>query len=62
MNAYPIDPKIKDTTEYYKTLIQPIGNKILNEDDPGLRKTLNTSGWYQHKKRLSSNEPTTTIA
>ena len=62
MNAYPIDPWIKDTSENYKQLIKPIGNNVLNEDEPNLRNTINTSGWYNHKKRPSSNEPTTTMA
>jgi len=62
MNAYPISPQIKDISENYKKLIQPVGNKILTEDEPNLRHTLNTSGWYHHKKRPSSNEPTSTMA
>jgi len=62
MNAYPIDPWIKDTSENYKQLIKPIGNNVLNEDEPNLRNTINTSGWYNHKKRPCSNEPTTTMA
>jgi len=62
MNAYPISPKIKDNSADFKKLLQPIGNKVLNEVETNLRQTLNTSGWYHHKKRPSSNEPTTTMA
>lgn len=62
MNAYPIDAQIKDISENYNKPIQPIGNKVLTEDEPNLRHTINTSGWYPHKKRPTSNEPTTTMA
>lgn len=57
MNAYPIDPRIKDTSENFKQLIKPVGKSILTEDEPNIRHTINTSGWYHHKKRPSSNEP-----
>jgi len=62
MNAYPIDARFKDPAENGKQLIEPIGDKILFEDKFNYRQTLNTSGWYHHKKRPSSNEPTTTMA
>ena len=62
MNAYSIDPQIKDISENYKQLIKPVGIKVLPEDEPNLRQTINTSGRYHHKTRQSSNEPISTIA
>ena len=62
MNAYPIVPRITDPAENDKQLILPVGNKVLTEDDIPLRQTINTSGWNHHKKRPSSNEPTSTMA
>jgi len=62
MNAYPIDSKINTSSDNFNKQIQPIGNKVLNENESDLRQTINTSGWYHHKKRPTSNESNSTIA
>ena len=62
MNAYPIDPSIKDNSENFAQLIKPIENSLLAENEPGLRHSINTSGWYTHKTRQSSKEPVPTMA
>lgn len=56
MNAYPIDPKIKNPTENDKQLIQPIGKRVLIEEKPVLRSP-NNSGYYNSRKTLRDHNP-----
>jgi putative SOS response-associated peptidase YedK len=62
MNAYPIDPKIKNPEENDKQFIQPIGNKILLEESFKILPKLQMNGYYQSQKRRSSNEPKINLA
>lgn len=61
MNAYPIDSKINISSDDFKKRINPIGNKVLSEDETNIRGNINTSGWYHHKKRPYSDEPIPTM-
>ena len=56
MNAYPIDPKIKNPAENDKQLIQPIGKRLLIEQKPVLRLPY-TSGYYHSRKTLRDHDP-----
>jgi putative SOS response-associated peptidase YedK len=51
MNAYPIDPRIKDPAANDKKLIQPLGEKLLNEEDNKVTPRVSYNGHYQSKKR-----------
>ena len=62
MNAYPIDSKINTNTDDFKKRIEPVGNKVLPEDETNLRGIIKTNGWYHHKKRPSADESTSTMA
>ena len=55
MNAYPIDPKIKNPTENDKQLIQPIGKRILTEEKPVMRSPY--TAYYHSKKSLRDHDP-----
>jgi putative SOS response-associated peptidase YedK len=56
MNAYPIDPKIKNQAENDKQLIQPIGERVLIEEKPVIRLPY-TSGYYHSRKTLRDHDP-----
>ena len=56
MNAYPIDPKIKNPSENDKQLIQPIGERILIEEKPVMRLPY-SSGYYHSRKSLRDHDP-----
>jgi putative SOS response-associated peptidase YedK len=62
MNAYPIDPKIKNPLENDKRLIQPIGPKLLLEETRSQIRFPYTSGYHQSKKAQKDNEPSSTMA
>lgn len=51
MNAYPIDPRIKNPLENDKLLIQPIGDKLLNEEENKVTQRVSYNGYYHSKKR-----------
>lgn len=61
MNAYPIDPRIKNPIENDKQLIQPIGDRILIEDKSTFIKFPYTSGYHQ-SRRANKSADTSTIA
>jgi putative SOS response-associated peptidase YedK len=50
MNAYPIDPKIKNPLENDKQLIQPIGERLLIEEKSVFIKYPHTSGYHQSRR------------
>jgi putative SOS response-associated peptidase YedK len=56
MNAYPINPKIKNQAENDNQLIQPTGKRLLIEEKPALRSP-NTSGYYHSRKSLRDHDP-----
>jgi putative SOS response-associated peptidase YedK len=56
MNAYPIDPKIKNPLVNDKQLIQLIGKPLLIEDKPAIRLP-NNSGYYHSRKTLRDHDP-----
>jgi putative SOS response-associated peptidase YedK len=62
MNAYPIDPKIKNPCENDKQLIQPTGGRLLLEEKPQFIRFPYTSGFHQAKKAQKDKEPTSTMA
>ena len=51
MNAYPIDPRIKDLAANDKNLIQPVGEKLLNEEENKVTQRVSYNGYYHSKKR-----------
>lgn len=51
MNAYPIDPCIKDPEANDKKLIQPVGDKLLNEEENKVTQRVSYNGYYHSKKR-----------
>jgi putative SOS response-associated peptidase YedK len=51
MNAYPIDPKIKNPINNDKQLIQPVGAKVLTEDESQVFQCTSYQGYYRSKKR-----------
>jgi putative SOS response-associated peptidase YedK len=55
MNAYPIDPKIKNPLENDKQLIQPIGERVLIEEKPVIRLPY-TSNYYHSRKTLRDHD------
>lgn len=61
MNAYPIDPKIKNPEENDKQLIQPIGLRLLTEEKTAFIKYPYTSG-YHLSRRANKSADTSTIA
>jgi putative SOS response-associated peptidase YedK len=61
MNAYPIDPKIKNQEENDKQLIQPIGKRLLPEEASNVFPIPRTSGYHQSKKYNQATEQTSTI-
>lgn len=50
MNAYPIDPKIKNPLENDKQMIQPIGDRLLVEEKSAFIKYPHTSGYHQSRR------------
>lgn len=50
MNAYPIDPRIKNPLENDKQLIQPIGERILIEEKITLLNFPHTSSYHQSRR------------
>lgn len=61
MNAYPIDPKIKNPLENDKQLIQPIGPRLLIEEKMPFIKFPHTSG-YHNARKANKEANTSTIA
>jgi putative SOS response-associated peptidase YedK len=61
MNAYPIDPKIKNPEENDKQLIQPIGPRLLIEEKCAFINFPRTSG-YHLSRRANKSADTSTIA
>ena len=56
MNAYPIDPKIKNPMVNDKQLIQPIDKRIFIEEKPFIRLPY-TSNYYHSRKTLRDRDP-----
>jgi putative SOS response-associated peptidase YedK len=56
MNAYHIDPKIKNPLNNDKQLIQPIGERILIEEKPFIHLPY-ASGYYHSRKTLHDHNP-----
>lgn len=56
MNAYPIDPRIKDPAANDKQLLHPTGNRLLVEEKPVLRAPY-SSGYYHSRKTLRDHDP-----
>ena len=61
MNAYPIDPKIKNPMENDKQIIQPIGPRLLIEEKMPFIKFPHTSGYHQ-ARRANKAADTSTMA
>jgi putative SOS response-associated peptidase YedK len=61
MNAYPIDPKIKNPAENDKQLIQPIGERVLIEEKRAFIKFPHTSGYHQ-ARRANKEADTSTMS
>jgi putative SOS response-associated peptidase YedK len=59
MNAYPIDPKIKDPINNDKQLIQPIGERILIEEKQTFIKFPHTSGYHQARRANKATDTST---
>lgn len=59
MNAYPIDPKIKNSTENDKLLIKPTGNKVLIEEKTPIINYPHTSGFHQAKRAKKAEDTST---
>jgi len=51
MNAYPIDPRINDHAANDKQLFQPVGEKLLNEEENKVTQRVAYNGYYHSKKR-----------
>ena len=62
MDAYPISPRIKNTSENDKQCIRPIGERILTEDKTPVIRFPYTSGYHHAKKAQKASEPTSTMA
>jgi hypothetical protein len=61
MNAYSIDPRIKNPLENDKKLIQPIGARVVIEEKTPFIKFPHTSGFHQ-ERRASRATDTSTMA
>ncbi len=59
MNAYPIDPKIKNPLVNDKQLIQPIGERLLIEEKRAFIKFPYTSGYHQARKAKRETDNST---
>jgi putative SOS response-associated peptidase YedK len=59
MNAYPIDPKIKNSTENDKLLIKPSGEKVLPEEKTPIINYPHTSGFHQAKRAKKAEDTST---
>jgi putative SOS response-associated peptidase YedK len=59
MNAYPIDPKIKNPMENDKQLIQPIGARLLTEDKKMAFQIPRGVGYHQARKAYQSADTST---
>jgi hypothetical protein len=62
MNAYPVDPTIKNSFANDKQLVQPKGSIVLKEEAPPTMTYNQQHGNYHSKKHFSSNGPTSTLA
>jgi hypothetical protein len=51
MNAYPIDPRIKNPLVTDKQLFQPTGAKVLSEEENQVIPSSSYQGYYRSKKR-----------
>ena len=61
MNAYPIDPRIKDPAANDKQLIQPVGEKLLNEEENKTTQRVSYNGYYRPKKRQEYDDSRPTL-
>lgn len=61
MNAYPIDPRVKNPLENDKQLIQPIGERLFIEEKKSFIKYPHTSGYHEARKAKKA-EDTSTMA
>lgn len=59
MNAYPIDPKIKNPIENDKQLIQPIGARVLAEDKNMAFQIPRGAGYHQARNAYQRGDNTT---
>jgi putative SOS response-associated peptidase YedK len=59
MNAYPIDSKIKKSTENDKLLIKPTGEKVLPEEKTPIINYPHTSGFHQAKRANKAADTST---
>jgi len=59
MNAYPIDPKIKNPAENDKQLIQPIGERVLIEEKMPFIRFPHTSGYHQARRANKAADTST---
>lgn len=59
MNAYPIDPKIKNPEENDKQLILPIGPRLLIEPKSTFIKYPHTSGYHQSRRANKTADAST---
>ena len=61
MNAYPIGPAIHNSTANDKSLIKPVGARVLEEDDSVIRQPQRISYGFSSHKRRNADEPRITL-
>jgi len=62
MNAYPVDPRIKNTDENDKQLIKPIGERILYEEETIVFRHQASQGYHHSPKSRQADEKKITMA
>ena len=56
MNAYPISQRINNLTENDKQLIQPVGSRVLLEEENHVQQSSTYQGYYRSKKHQSPDD------
>jgi len=62
MNAYPIDPRIKNPKENDRQLIQPIGERILHQEETIVFRRSGSQSYHQSARSRHADAKTTTMA
>ncbi|MEI6061998.1 MAG: SOS response-associated peptidase [Bacteroidota bacterium] len=61
MNAYPLDPGIKNPEVNNKSLILPAGKRLYDESEPKAAPQVATRGYHQNRKAATAGDKTSTM-
>jgi hypothetical protein len=62
MNAYPVDPRIKNTDENDKQLIRPIGERTLHEEETNVFRHQRSQPYHHSARSRQAHEKKITLA